>query len=857
MSVNMLKYSSITNVYSYSGLPRRTLSRSEMRTVVGITTSTGVVVPSLNYIGLEAALPRSFFCKDSSFSITHGSDYAFQASCQIVRQADESWQDVPLTFSGGILYANFNYVFPDMSQLIYKMRFTYINLSLSNSVLHSWDLLSVDYPIDFNYTEFAIAASSYNNAPVSVTNHSIQGTDQDIRVMPIYTGDYTLDRTFVITASGKDDPDKYHIDRGINIPDNIPWTSGVFDNTMASGRYLTLTSTALSGSWTSPAIYVSDPNFMSLYLYVENDSHNSGLERDWLSIDKVIDVRATDETPLPNFLINQCTNRLHTMSDGHGNVPLSIPSPDRRQVTPTTQAGYSPTSEYWMRDMMVGCAYAPVVYPCPYIYGRSDRIYMKGDGTIIAESPSEHWQIGYRDYWTGIPYKIFGSINKYWNAATFFGQLGEGYGACSLASAIQTFHHRLTFTTPLNSSLWNGGRDVGTKYLRKLYPYMSYGFLGNMGVANDPVYFDYLGSTTIPKPKHPDEWIIITAHMFPCTPGAEKYMCIYLLNVRNGWTYENKLLGIYGISQAPADEGYAICSCSTANDDEGGFWMHVGYSTNIISKFTGDGFLINEYSVSRGYNALRESPEENCLWAIRNDGVFYYRENGLDTTDPSLDVEFKVEEDYFEYLQAGDVDNSGNLWVVDRDTATIYRINLSTRSVDYTNHIPYAVGVWPHPTDGSAFVYVGFNEDSFTTAIKRVWVNDPYQTEELVTEVPTMPLSDWSGLQFTGKLSGTYISPGADDPVFGVGDQTSLEWQPYVNTSLAIPPGKYKQFRLTFRRTSASVDSPRISKVRVPLPLVLNNVPFDGSDKFYVNPHLRYDIKTGDFSMDLLTWWEH
>jgi hypothetical protein len=857
MAVNILKYASITNVSSYSGLPQRNLSRSEMKAVVGITTATGIVVPSLTYVGLEASLPNSFFCKDSSFSITNGSDYAFQASCQIVLQAGESWQDVPLTFSGGRFFADFNYVFPDMSQLVCTIRFTYINLSPSNSVLNTWDLLSVDYPMDYNYEEFSVAASSCNNYPILVGNHSVQGTDQDIRVMPVYTGDYTLDRVFVITASGKDDSDKYHVDRGINVPDSIPWTSGSFDNTMVSGRYLTLTGTAVSGSWTSPAIYVSDPNYISLYLYVENDGRGSGLERDWLAIDKVMDIRATDETPLPNFLINQWTNRLHTMADAYGDIPMVVPSPDKRQVTPTTQDGYSPTNEYWVRDLRVGCAYAAVASPCPYIYGRSDRIYMKGDGTILAEAPAEHWQMGSRDYWTGIPYKVFGAINKYWNAATFFGQLGEGYYACTLSTAVETYHHRLTFSTPYNSSLWNSGRDIGSKYLKKLYPFASYGLQGILGAANDPVYYDYLGSTTIPKPKHPDEWIVITAHMIPCDEGAEKYMCIYLLNARNGWTSEYKLLGIYGISQAPADEGYAICSCSSADEDEGGFWMHVGYSANFISKFTGDGYLVSEYGVSRGYNALRESPEENCLWAIRNDGVFYYRENGLNTTDPSLDVEFKVEEDYFEYLQAGDVDESGNLWVVDRDTATVYRINLATRSVDYINHIPYVVGVWPHPTDGSAFVYVGFNEDSFTTAIKRVWVDDPYQTEDLITEVPTMPLSDWSGVQFTGKLSGSYISPGKNDPTFGTDDSMSLEWQPYINTGLTIPPGKYKQFRLTFRRDAPYIDSPRVSKIRIPLPLVLKNVPFLGSDKFYVNPHLRYDLKTGGFSMDLLTWWEH
>jgi hypothetical protein len=856
MSVNILKHASLTNVSSYMGLSRRTLTRGEMKALIGITTATGIVVPSLTYVGLEASLPRSFFCKDSSFYITNGSDYHFQATCKVIRQKTEPWLDVPVTFSGGAFRVDFNYVFPDMAQLICKLQFTYTNLAPTSSTLHSWDLLSVDYPMDYNYDEFSVAASSYGNYPIYVSNDSIQGTAQDIRVMPIYSGDYILDRTFVLTASGKEDTDKYHIDRGMNVPDNIPWTSGIFDKTMVSGKYLTLSGTAVSGSWLSPAIYVSDPNFVSLYLYVENESESAGLERDWLSINQVMDVRASDETPLPNFLINQWNYRLYTVPDGYGNMVVDLPSPDKRKVTQTTQEAYAPTADYWIRDMEA-CMFASAhtQFGVPYVFGRSDRIYMKGDGTIIAEATPERYQLASRDYWTGIPYKVYGAINSYWNAATFVGLMGDGFGTLG-TSHDNTLYNRLTLATQSDSSYWNSGKDVGTNFFNKIYPFVSYACFGILGLSPPPIYFDYIGNTTIPKPRHPNEWIVITAVMAPCDAGAEKYMCLYLLNVRNWWTSEYKLLGIYGISQSPADEGYAVCPCSSADENEGGFWLHVGYSANIISKFTGDGYLINEYSVLRGYNALRESPEEGCLWAIRNDGVFYYKEN-TSTTNPTLDAQFKIEDDAFQYLQAGDVDDAGNLWVVDRDTATVYRINLANREIDYTNHIPYAVGVWPHPTDGSAFVYVGFHPDSFTTAIKRVWVDDYYQTEELVTEVPTMPLSDWGGVQFTGKLSGSYISPGVNDPIFGTDDKVALGWQPYVNTSLTIPPGKYKQFRLTFRRNSAGIDSPRVGKVRIPLPLILDNVPFQGSDKFYVNPHLRYDLKTGDFSMNLLTWWEH
>jgi hypothetical protein len=855
MAVNMLKYSSLSNAQLFSGLPQRSLSRLEMKSLLGFATSSGVLVPSLTYVGLEANLPRSFFCKDSSFVITNGSDSLWQVSCQVKQQANEAWQDVLVTHSGGKFFVNFNYNWPDMSQLVCGIRFTYVNLAATNSILCTWDLLSVDYPIDFDYTEFNIAASSCGNAPISVGNHAIQGDSRDIRVMPIYSGDYTLDRTFVMTASGKEDSDIYHVDRGIRFPEDVPWDSGFYSNTMVSGRYLTLSGTATSGSWISPAIYISDPNYMSLYVYTENDGDYSGLEKNWLNINEVLEARASDETPLPNFLINQWTYRLHTMPDLYGNMQsMTLPTRARRHVEQTLQTGYYPTDDYWVRDMEPCNLRVEIETPCPYLFGRSDRIYMKGDGTIIASNPTDRYQIAARDYWTGIPYKVYGAINKYWNAGTFIGMLGEGFATGALSA--ETLYNRLTYATPNNTSDWNAGRDVGTLKFSQIYPFKSYGCFGALGVAQRPVYFDYLGATTLPKPQHPNEWIVVVAVQAPCEVGADKYMCIYLLNVRNWWTSECKLLGIYGIGEQGTDEGYAVCNCSDADENEGGFWLHVGYSSNIIAKFTGDGYQVQSYTVSRGYNSLKESPEAGCLWAVRNDGVFYYKENTSGDT-ATLDVQFKIESEEFTYIQAGDVDAAGNLWFVDRDSATVYRINLANREVDFTQHVPYAVAVWPHPTDGSAFVYVSFDEDSFTTSIKRVSIYDTYGITELVTDVPSMPLSDWSGVQFTGKLSGTYISPGVSDPVFGNDDRVSLAWQPYVNTGLTIPAGNYKQFRLTLRRNSVATDSPRIVKARIPLPLVLGSIPFHGSQPFYINPHLRYDVKSGDFSMDLLTWWEH
>jgi hypothetical protein len=848
MSINILKFAEIKNISADTGLYQRTASRDELLSLIG--TVSGVSVASLRYLAFEADLGYSVYCKDGSITAVNGYDYFCSVTCSIQTQPDAPWLDVPVIQNGGTFTIDFNRTFPDMAQLIYKIRFVYINKSVSTSTLLSAQLSTVDYPITYDYVKFAVAASSYGNSPIAISNYAVQGTSRNIRVTPAYSGNFALDQMLLLTASGKSDPDKYSINSGINIPEQIPWEAGCFINTMVSGNYLTLTGTNTSGTWLSPAIYITDPNYVTMYVYTEDAGHDAGVEKDWLNINNVLQARGSNETPLPNFLINSWTPRLYTYTGYTTDLPEHI----RRPMNPTLQDVYPEDNEYWVIDMEnMGCARALLVTPCPYMYGRSDRVYMKGDGTIIAQSPLDRWQISQRDYWTGYPYKVFGSINNWWNAGSFFGLLGDGIGYCMIDTGIQPHHQQMTFATMTDDSNWNSGKSYEDQ-AKNMLPLKGHNLMGGLGLCQDPVLFDYIGSTTLPKPQHPNEWIVLWAEMYPCDPGAEKYMCIYLFNIRNWWVSEKKLIGIYGIGLGPSDEGYAICNCTDADDHEGGFWLHVGYSTNIIERWRGDGYLINSYSVQRSYSFIKESCIPGELWAVRNDGIFYYKE---DQTNGLLTVLFNVQDPSFQYIQGGDVDNDGNLWVVDRDTSTVYRINLSKRAIDYTNHVPYAMGVWPHPTDGSAFIYVGFNPGTYSPVIKRVRVDDAYQYEELVSVVPTMPLSDAGGLQFTGKLSATYISPGVNDPMWGASDDMTLEWEDYVNASMGLPDGRYKQFKLTFRRTASSIAPPRVSKIRIPEPLILENVPFGDNRNVYINPHLRYDKNVGHFTTQLLTWWPH
>jgi hypothetical protein len=850
MSINILQYSEIYNdrTTSISGMSQRVLTREELKSLVGLTTVTGVTISGNTYVSLVSDLGSAFYIKDAKLTTNRS---GCNLSCSIYNSRLNYRQDVPVSNEGNNYIVDFTALRPDLAQLVEEITFLYKNTSTSGTTVSGLQALTVDYPIDYDYVKFNVAASSYENAPISISNTAIQGLPRNVRVTPAYTGDYDVDRVFVLTASGWEDEDKYHVDRGINLPDYAPWTAGLFENVAVENKCLTLTGTNLSGSWWSPAIYMPDDNYLTMYVYVDNAGTTAGLETEWASINQMLQVRASDETPLPNFLINSWTPQLHTTYK----YGVLLPSIEKRTLYPTQQDVYGENDSFWAQDLDVGCGISSdFAWMIPYLRGQSQRIYMKGDGTIIAQQSPGLWEMGARSFWTGFPYKTFGSLNDYWVAATYFLTLSSDYGACYLGSAASADYHRFTLSTLTDNSNWVEGKPY-VEHNRSLYPYAMHCHLGGLGVCTfaDPIYFEFLGATTLPKPNHPNDWIVIWAEMYPPDTDSDKYMCLYLLNIRNYWVSESKLIGIFGINYKPSDEGYAICACSDADDVEGGFWLHVGYATNIIEKWTGDGIKLHSYVVSRGYNALRESGMGG-LWAIRNDGVYYYVEN---RTNDSLDVQFKIEDDRFEYLQGGDVDASGNLWVVDRDTSTVYRINLSSRAIDYVNYIPYAIGIWPHPTDGSAFVYLSFYSGSATTAIKRVWVNDPYQHEELVTTAPSMPLSDNSGVQFQGKVEANYISPGVNDPVWGNDDSITLQWQGYANSSLSLPTGNYKQFKLTLRRNSSGVTSPKVTKIRIPAPLILNQVPFQGSTPMYINPHLRYDKKTGHYTTNLITWWPH
>lgn len=861
MAINLLHRAEIYNSTDSVGMPRKELTREELLKIVGLRNGS-VSVPSLTYTCFEASLHTPFYSKDFTMSVSAGTSIAY---AYFKSDVYHKWYPVEVTKSDNTFYVDFNKVLPDQAQLVYKFRFVYVNLALGSSNIYGSQLLAVDYPVEFDYKRFSVVATSHENAPFEVSNHSVQKSDQDIRVLPVYSGDYEHDSVYVITASGKYDDDKYHLQRGWRFPEDAGWgtgrisdwydtaQSGIVSTLREEGRGLTISGTAVSGTWTSPVVYLPDEDMITMYVYGDDLSDDSYITNDMQKIDSLVEARSSDQSPRPNFLVSSWTPRLYTFKAAEHQKTLSLPS--RRHGYVGVQDSPSPTSSFWVGEKIVCAPIGVAAYPAPYVMGRSKRMYIKGDGSIIAQAPQEgdvesDWEYGHRGYQQGVPFKEYGDINEYWNVGHLIPLLGSSSrnSGCDLGRVTSPAKwHMMTFASESDQSDWALGREAWSK-LKYVYPY--YGHFSEeftFGAILESLTFEPLGSYTFARPGHPNEWLNITGIMYPWNPNAAKYMCLYYTHVRNFWPSESKLLGVYGIGEAPCDEGWAMCKSKN-----GGFWLHVGYTSRVMKRYDYKGDLVFSGRCNYSFNTIIETSDPDGLWCVRNDSAYWYSFDGEELVEV-----FSVTNPLFKYLQSGSIDSFNNLWVVDRDTSTVYRINFSSRSIDYEKEIPYTVAVWPHPRDGTAFLYSSFNADTFSTAINQIDVNDPYGYTEQISVLPELPISDYSGVQFMGRSMESYLKPAVNDPVWGTSDDITLEWDTYPNSSLTLPGGKYKQFRITLSRSDAETASPKLHKIRIPKSMVLSQVPYQESREVYINPHLRYNTKFGHFNTELVVWWPH
>jgi hypothetical protein len=510
----------------------------------------------------------------------------------------------------------------------------------------------------------------------------------------------------------------------------------------------------------------------------------------------------------------------------------------------------SAVDPFWVLPRQTECHEMEILpAPLPHVVGRSKRLYVKGDGEILSVAPSSTnsnvgWEYATRSVTIGFPYRELGDINDYWNVGQYINLLAKRETARCIDESSAASWHNMTFYSSVSTGMWEKGRSL-TDYVSELAPHgLHFQDFADIGYEGVHMFWESLGSYTLAVPNQFNEWVVIFAELYPCHVEYTRYISVYYLRIRNYWVAEKKFLGAYSVGYSPAEEGWAVCKSSE------GFWLHIGYLDRVIGKYNFDGELMYFSQVDFSFNSIYETKTQAGLWAIRNDQIYWYEDTGSELIE-----QFTITNSKFIFLQTGGTDAEDNLWLLDRDSSTVYRVNFASRIIDYDSSFSFVAGVWPHPHDRSVFLYTSFNADTFSTSIDRVWLDDPYGYRDLVCHLPEVPLSDLTGVQFMGKVGSSYITPSQEDPNWG-NHSHGIEWQTMSNASLGLSDGKYKQFKFNLNRISEDNGSVRLNKIRIPKPLILSNVPYGFGREVHINSHLRYLAETVNENLDLVAWWK-
>jgi hypothetical protein len=104
----------------------------------------------------------------------------------------------------------------------------------------------------------------------------------------------------------------------------------------------------------------------------------------------------------------------------------------------------------------------------------------------------------------------------------------------------------------------------------------------------------------------------------------------------------------------------------------------------------------------------------------------------------------------------------------------------------------------------------------------------------------------------TAIRSGFSILPLSYDPLWGTNG--SLQWDKKPLTGYFLPKTKYHQARYTFR-TTISGNSPVISSIGIPTPVVIKDIPYNDTRDLYIKTSFTGNEETSEYKTSLKTWW--
>jgi len=779
------------------------------------------------YIGVESSL--NYFtgkARELRFVVEDNSDMTIAFYTQT--SGEPSWTERTPTWSGsGYFYYTF-----DMPTNITATRVACLNTATGVRFedikwCRSIQLVNAGDEIDFGTTggePGVVDLPLYYGLPeiVEIFNNSSHGNYANARVLPRFSNNYNLDRN---TQLSEDMVNWYGLNSGLCLPEDLPFETGTFVGTEISTEgTIKLIDSAVSGTWTSRVIEVLDPSSTVAYVYTENSSYDgSYVNKDYKTVMNIIEVRAAD------------ANISH---------PLFV-----------TGAGTEPQDG----DQLPWKAVA---------FDTSGNLLSWDGGNLNRGSLT---------YIIGGPHRTYSYYSRQplWQ---FYGAMNSmGYGAYTAGNEKES----IAFGPYLFYKL------------RTIYPYdysppsyaipneNSLHIYGNTYEYMIPVFNKSLRYTT----KYTDG---VTKPTWQCLdvvhrelPFYERYQEYYFdeggFQLRSLFTFngdtdtpESTTEIDYICSLPGTVEGLLADSirCAACIDGQVGdyySWFHYAYTAEGEEEYktlllNGSEIVREWTNIERSFNYMVEAPPESPrgFWGIGETAVYWYEYDGTNLTEV-----FSVNTDgnkTFKLLTFGYNDYNNNLWVVDLATERVIRINFEQHSVDYSRIVDGACSVYPDAFDGSAYVYV-LRDPEFPSndCIKLVHATDyDYLVPEVVCAVPGIALIDPYNVNLYGRghYPEGYYNIMPQDVVWK--EVAGAEWKRYSSGSPTLPKGQYKQFRITLQRNDLDSVSPEVQYIRIPVPAVINKIPYQGYKKIYVDTLLRNEntaLNAGDYSADLLVWW--
>jgi hypothetical protein len=680
--------------------------------------------------------------------------------------------------------------------------------------------------------------TDYNK--ISIFNNNRSGTMANARVLPRFSGNYHLDRTIRIS---EDTINWGTIEDGVRFPEDYPWEMGKMVDTRVSEDQVFLSDTEVSGTWRSPVIEVLDPSSTAAYVYVKNIQYDQAyINEDYVSINNIMKVRSSYEKPMQLFM----ATAVNTENEAGTQAPWKAVL-FRSDGNPVHTIRYSPgPTVHVYNGINVGALDAMSQPRPPRRYWSNSQPYLwQFYGALDAR--------GFAGLTLGLQWKvIYGDVEsveyddyKFYQA---FPESGGSYDASwgDNESSIHIFESNWVYLPIFNRTLREVTRVQGD------------------------------------TPKH--SWQMVDVVYRP-TPFYELYQEHYfsdkVFHARNLYKFKGTattpehdcefdyLYSFEGTMSDLENDGIRCAACcdNIVPEDWGDYyWMHYAcdYSTMYYKTLLVNGTSVEkEFSnIERRFNFMVEAGEgapTRGFWGITQDAVYWYSYNGTILTE-----EFGVTADNqssFKRIHHGCTDYMNNLWFVDLATERVIRVNYRTQAVDYSRVVPGVSSVTCDPYDNSAYLYV-LRSPEFPTqdCIKLVHVGDyDYLEPETVCSVPNVSMLDSFNINLIGRSTSPmgYYDVLPEDPLWGEG-AGSIPWVNYSAASPTLPKGIYKQFKLTLRRSDLEAASPEIEYLRIPVPAIINKIPWKGYKDIFVDTIPRsenYDLTAGTHTLDLLVWW--